>query len=44
MPSSILDTDPMSKNDCDIKADKYLQVPNNQLTYIAEPVEYLQQC
>lgn len=40
MPSSILDTDPMSKNDCDIKADKYLQVPNNQLTYIAEPVEY----
>lgn len=27
IPSSILDTDPMSKKDCDIKADKYLQVP-----------------
>jgi len=24
MPSSILDTEPISKKDCEIKADKYL--------------------
>lgn len=26
IPSSILDTEPMSKKDCEIKADKYLQI------------------
>lgn len=25
MPSNILETDPMSRKDCEIKADKYLQ-------------------
>lgn len=28
IPSNILDTEPISKKDCDIKADKYLQNTN----------------
>lgn len=30
IPSNILDTEPISKNDCDIKADKYLQASFKQ--------------